>query len=143
MSAGFEVLHVDEVQTIPYDNPSDPDWKPLRHHLGVGAFGINAWVAKGAGEHVVERHDEAPDDGATAGHEEVYVLLRGSADFTVDGETFPATAGTVVFVRDPSLTRQAIAREPGTMVLAIGAPRGEAFSPSPWERRWLARAGVA
>jgi hypothetical protein len=143
--SGYAVLHLDDVPAIAYDEPDQPDWKPLRHHLGVGAFGINAWTAKAAGDHVIERHDEVPgpDDPTTAGHQEVYVVLRGGADFTVDDTTFPVTAGSVVFLQDPSLTREAVAREPGTTVLAIGAPQGEAFTPSPWELRWLERSGAA
>jgi tetratricopeptide (TPR) repeat protein len=43
-------------------------------------------------------------------------------------------AGTIVFVRDPTVKRKAVADEAGTRILAIGAKRGEAFVPSPWER---------
>jgi hypothetical protein len=141
--SGWRVLRLAESEPIPSDQPGVPDWTPLRHRLGVGAFGINAWTARAAGEPVVERHDELPGDCGTLGHEEVYLVLTGSADFTVDGERFPATAGTVVFLEDPSLVREAVAREPGTTVLAVGAPRGEAFTPSPWELRWLERSGAA
>jgi hypothetical protein len=36
----------------------------------------------------------------------------------------------------------AVATEAGTAVLAIGAARGEAFSPSPWEARSLREVGA-
>ena len=142
MSAGYETLRIDDVPLVAFDAPDEPDWRPLRHHLGVGAFGVNAWVAKAAGENVIERHDETPGDDDPAGHEELYVVLRGSADFTVGGDAFEVAAGSVVFVRDPALTREAVAREAGTTVLVVGAPRGEAFTPSAWEGRWLAKKGV-
>lgn len=54
--------------------------------------------------------------------------------FTVDGATSDAPAGTCIFVRDPAAKRKAVAEEEGTTVLAIGAPAGEAFTPSQWER---------
>jgi hypothetical protein len=139
---GYETLHIDDVPLVAFDEPEVPDWRPLRHRLGVGAFGVNAWVAKATGEQVIEPHDEKPGDGEPAGHEELYVVLRGSADFTVDGDSFEVHAGSVVFVRDPSLKREAVAREPGTTVLVVGAPPGEAFTPSEWEARWLAKKGV-
>lgn len=143
MSAGYETLHLDDVPLVAFDAPDEPHWKPLRHRLGVGAFGVNAWVAKAAGEHVIERHDEDPGDGGTAGHEELYVVLRGSAEFTVGDDSFPVRTGSIVFVRDSKLTRQAIAAEAGTTVLTVGAAPGQAFTPSEWEGRWLEQKGVA
>ena len=142
MSPGFVTAHLDAVPTLSFDSPDEPDWKPLRHHLGVGAFGVNAWVAAAAGDVVIERHDEAPEPGSSNGHEELYLVLRGSARFTVAGEEVDAPAGTLVFVADPALTRGAVATAPDTAVLAVGAARGVAFAPSPWEERWLRELGV-
>jgi quercetin dioxygenase-like cupin family protein len=140
---GLVSMHLDEVPTLHFDSPEEPDWKPLRHHLGVGAFGVNAWVAARAGELVIERHDEVPADSDPAGHEELYAVVRGAARFTVDGEDVEAPAGTLVFVSDPGLTREAVATADDTIVLAIGAARGVAFEPSPWEERTLREQGVA
>ncbi|MBM3677740.1 MAG: hypothetical protein FJW96_07635 [Actinobacteria bacterium] len=95
--------------------------------LGVRAFGVNAYTAD-AGEHVVEPHTEQ-----SLQHEEIYVVLAGSARFTLEGETLDAAAGTVVFVSDPSVRREARALENGTTVLAVGGKAGEAYSPSAWE----------
>ena len=92
------------------------------------AFGINAYSASAAGEHVVEEHSEA-----NLRHEEIYVVLTGHATFTLGGETLDAPAGTVVFIRDPDVKRGAVAVEAGTSVLAIGGKAGEAYSPSAWE----------
>jgi hypothetical protein len=141
MTSGVVTAHLDDVPTIVLDSDAEPDWKPLRHHLGIGAFGINAWVAPEAGDQAVERHDEAPEDGAANGHEELYVVLRGHARFTVGGEEIDAPEGTLVFIVDPALVREAIASEPGTTVLAIGAARGVAFEPSDWEQSCLRKAG--
>jgi hypothetical protein len=143
MSAGFVTAHLDAVPTLSFASADDPDWKPLRHHLGIGAFGVNAWIAAAPGEIVIERHDEVPDGGGAGAHEELYVVLRGSARFTVAGEEIDTPAGTLVFVADPALTRGAVATAPDTAVLAIGAARGVAFEPSPWEGRALRELGAA
>ena len=105
-------------------------WRPVRHTLGIEAFGINAYTAD-AGGVVVEEHDET---GAGAGHhEELYVVVTGRATFTVDGETINASPGTLVFLDDPKERRGAVAVEDGTTVLAIGGVRGQSFRVSPWE----------
>jgi hypothetical protein len=142
MTAGVATAHLDDIETLPFGSDAEPDWKPLRHHLGVGAFGVNAWVAAKAGDPAVERHDEAPADGEGPGHEELYVLLRGAARFTVGGEQIDARPGTLVFVSDPALTREAVATADDTVVLAIGAARGVVFEPSDWEQGWLRRLGA-
>jgi len=111
-------------------------WKPLRRPLGIRAFGVNAYWAEQAGDELIEEHDEL---GASAGgHEELYVVLRGSARFTVAGDEFDASAGTVVFVRDPAARRGAVATEDDTTALAVGGSPGEPYEVSPWE--WVAQA---
>lgn len=143
MSAGVVTAHIDAIETIPLNSPDVPDWKPLRHRLGVGAFGVNAWVAAKAGDRAVERHDETPSESGAAGHQELYVVLRGGARFTVAGEEIDAPAGTLVFVEDPALEREAFATADDTIVLAVGAAQGVAFAPSGWEARWLRELGIA
>lgn len=113
----------------------DPAWTPIRHLLGLGAFGVNAWHGDAVGDLVIEEHDE---EGL---HEELYVVLAGRATFVVDGTEHDAPTGTLVAVA-PSRTRVAHAAEAGTTVLAIGATPGEAFAPSDWEQRAVAGAGV-
>jgi tetratricopeptide (TPR) repeat protein len=80
---------------------------------------------------VVEEHDES--GSGAGGHEELYVVLRGRATFTIDGEAVDAPAGTLVFLRDPALRRVAFAEEDGTVVLAVGGEPGRAYEISPWE----------
>jgi hypothetical protein len=143
MSAAVVTAHLDDVPTLTFESDAEPDWKPLRHHLGIGAFGVNVWLAAAPGDQAIERHDEAPAEGSTNGHEELYVVMRGEARFTVDGEEIAAPAGTLVFIADPALVREAVATAPDTVVLAVGAARGVAFEPSDWEDRWLRKLGVA
>ena len=102
-------------------------WSPIRRELGIEAFGVNAWTVDEAGETVIQEHDES------SGHEELYVVVSGRATFTVDGDEIDAPAGTLVFVREPTLKRAAVAVESGTTVLAVGAKAGEAFRPMSWE----------
>jgi len=131
----FTVLHLDETDAIPVGEHAG-DWIPLRHLLDVRAFGINVWIARKAGDQAVERHDEIESDPTHPGQEELYVLLRGAARFTVGGESFDTRAGSVVFIRDPALLREAVALEDDTATLSIGGRRG-AFEVSEWEGRWL------
>jgi tetratricopeptide (TPR) repeat protein len=117
----YRVVRIDDVEEIN-------GWIPLRRHLGVGAFGVNAWRPQSDGEKIIGEHDEA-----TTGHEELYVVTEGRATFTVDGEEIDAPAGTLVFVRDPALKRAAGAREPGTTILTVGGKPGEAYTSLAWE----------
>lgn len=130
MSETFRVATLAEMELAPVADA--PRWAIVRHHLGIKAFGINAWTADGAGKEIIGEHDEV---GPRAGkHEEVYLVLSGRATFTVDGEEIDAPVGTFVFVRDPAARRKAVAAEPETTVLAVGARPGEVFTPSQWER---------
>jgi tetratricopeptide (TPR) repeat protein len=131
--SGWELTHVDDLDEIPV---AGVVWRPIRRKLGVRAFGVNAYTAEHVGAPIIEEHDEQ-GDGA-GGHEELYVVLRGRATFTLGGETRDAPAGTLVFVRDPAVRRAAIAEEEGTVVLAVGGEPGEAYEVSPWEHYFAA-----
>jgi hypothetical protein len=120
-----QTLRLDEIEGIPVFGTLM--WKPVRKTLGVTAFGINAYTAANAGDEVVEEHTEEQ-----LGHEEIYVVLSGHATFTVDGKEVEAPAGTLVYLDDVSERRQAIAKEAGTTVLAIGGVPGK-HEPSAWE----------
>jgi tetratricopeptide (TPR) repeat protein len=129
MTDGYAIARLEEIEIPALVNT--PRWSPIRGHFDIRSFGVNAWTAN-AGEDVISEHDEVT--GGAAGHEELYVVVSGKATFTVDGETVDGPAGTIVFVRDPSTKRKAVADEEGTTVLAVGGKRGEAFVPSNWER---------
>jgi quercetin dioxygenase-like cupin family protein len=134
MPPGARVIRIDEVEALPVLG-GELLWHPLRHELGISAFGINAYTAAKAGELVVEEHTEE-----SLGHEEVYVVLSGRATFTLDGEQFDAPAGTVVHLSDPKVRRVARAEQDDTRVLAVGAKPGVAYEPSPWEPAFRAEA---
>lgn len=127
--SGWEVAHLDSLDEIPVDE--GVVWRPLRRQFDIRAFGINAYTSEAVGRHIVERHDEL--GSGASGHEELYVVVRGRATFTVAGESIDAPAGTMVFVRDPALERFAVAEEEGTLVLAVGGEAGSAYAVSAWE----------
>jgi hypothetical protein len=129
-------LHIRDIDPIPILHGT-VQWRPVRKTLGVRAFGINAYSGEKTGDQVIEEHDELGGGGGA--HEELYVVLEGRATFTIDGEQFDATAGTMVFLPDPSSKRVAYAAEPETTVLAIGGPVGRAFAVSPWETSFEAQ----
>jgi mannose-6-phosphate isomerase-like protein (cupin superfamily) len=124
------VVHLDELDAIP--GPGTLTWHPVRAHLGIRAFGCNAYSAQRVGDDVVEPHTESPQ----LAHEELYFVARGTARFTIDDETFDAPEGTYVFIPDTASHRHAVAAEPQTTVLTFGGP--PTFTPSAWE--WFFRA---
>jgi len=99
---------------------------PVREHLGIHAFGINAYAAGEDGT-LIGEHDESG-----SGQEELYIVLEGNATFELDGDTVDAPAGTFVFV-GPEVRRKATGD--GT-VLAVGATPGEAYQGIDWGEAW-------
>jgi tetratricopeptide (TPR) repeat protein len=133
LTAGWEAVHLDELDAIPV---AGVVWHPVRRRLGIRAFGINAYTAEKVGSHVIEEHDEMSSGAGR--HEEAYVVVRGRATFTIGGETKDASAGTIVFIRDPALKRSAVAEEEDTLVLAIGGDPEHVYEVSPWEHYFAA-----
>lgn len=123
-AVSYRVATVGELHDIAYRE--DTHMRPVRHHLGITAFGTNAWTAANEGDRLMPEHQE--DEGS----EELYVVLRGRARFEIDGDTVDAPEGTLVFVR-PQVNRTAFADEPGTTVLAIGSTVGKAYEAGGWE----------
>ncbi len=130
------IVALDEIPRA--SEPCDPslDWRPVRDHLGIGAFGVNAFLGAAVGDRVVERHDES------GGHEELYVVVRGAARFAIDGEQHDVPAGSVALVA-PGSTREAFATAPDTAVLVVGGVPGKPFTVSDWEARQLKASGRA
>ena len=120
------MTRIDELERYPIEGQEGLTMRPVRRHFDIQAFGVNAYTADEAGQRVVEEHREE------GGHEELYVVVSGRATFMLDGEEHDAPAGTLVHC-PPGTLRGAMAAEPGTTVLGIGAKPGEVFKPSGWE----------
>jgi tetratricopeptide (TPR) repeat protein len=122
--SGYAVTLLEEIDEL--DDGRCP-WRPVRHHLGISAFGINAWTARDVGDRIINEHDESDD-----GSEELYLVTGGRAVFELDGERLDAPAGMLVFVRS-GVKRTAFAEEPGTTIVAVGGVPGKAYEPVGWE----------
>ncbi len=127
----YELAHVDDLEAIPVSHGLL--WRPVRKRFDVRAFGVNAYTSEEVGTQVVEEHTESQ-----LGHEEIYLVLRGSATFTLDGEDVEVAAGSLVHIPDPEVRRVAISREPETTVLALGGKPGEPYDVSAWEAMFAA-----
>jgi tetratricopeptide (TPR) repeat protein len=119
----YAVAQLDEIEEM---SDGRSPWRPVRHHFGITAFGVNAWTGHDAGDRIINEHDEADED------EELYLVLRGQAVFELDGDRVDAPAGTLVFAR-PGVKRTAFAEEPETTILALGGTPGKAYEPDGWE----------
>jgi len=128
----FETVHISEIAPGWEPRRGFEEWRPVRHRLGIRAFGVNAWIGRNAGDRVIEDHTE---EGT--GHEELYVVIAGRATFVIGDQRVDAPPGTFLFIRDAGIRRVAHAEEAGTTILAVGASRGEAFEVSAWEHREL------
>jgi quercetin dioxygenase-like cupin family protein len=118
-TAKWHVARLDDIERRGRDIP-------VREHLGIHAFGVNAYTTGEDGT-LISEHDESG-----TGQEELYLVLDGRATFEIDGETIDAPAGTLVYV-GPDSRRKATGD--GT-VLAVGATPGEAYQAVDWGEAW-------
>jgi tetratricopeptide (TPR) repeat protein len=137
MDEKFTVTRIDDLERVPLEHAQ---WRPIRRALGVTGFGINAYTAAKAGEEVIEPHDET--SAGAGGHEELYLIVSGAADFTIDGERVAAPAGSLILV-GVATHRVAIATEDETTVLVIGGVPGSALPVSPFEYWYAAQTPYA
>jgi tetratricopeptide (TPR) repeat protein len=124
VSKGYEILDLGDVEPAPYHQRDGQKLLPIQSLTGYRAAGINGWIGD-PGEGLVPEHAEDSDN------EELYVVVRGRARFTVDGKDVDAPAGTLLHVL-PGENRVAVSEEPGTTVVAIGATIGEPFVTQGW-----------
>ena len=118
-TAKWHVARLDDIERRGRDIP-------VREHLGIHAFGVNAYTTGEDGT-LISEHDESG-----TGQEELYLVLDGRATFEIDGETIDAPAGTLVYV-GPDSRRKATGD--GT-VLALGGTPGEAYQGVDWGEAW-------
>jgi tetratricopeptide (TPR) repeat protein len=123
--AGYAVAHLDEIEEFA---DAGCHYRPIRHHLGITAFGATAWTAHTAGDLVIDEHDE---DDCTA-DQELFLVLRGHAVFELDGDRVDAPAGTLVFA-PPRTRRKAFAKQEGTTIILLEGTPGKAYDACGWE----------
>jgi hypothetical protein len=117
--SNWQVARLDDIERRGRDIP-------VREHLGIHAFGANAYTPSEDGT-LIGEHDES-----ASGQEELYIVLDGQATFEIDGETVDAPAGTFVSVQ-PESRRKATGE--GT-ILALGATPGAAYEAIDWGDAW-------
>jgi hypothetical protein len=115
----WRAAHLDDIERRGRD-------LPVREHLRIQAFGVNAYEPGEDGT-LIGEHDESG-----SGQQELYIVLDGNATFEIDGETVDAPAGTLVSV-EPESKRKATGD--GT-VLVVGATPGEAYQGIDWGEAW-------
>ena len=98
---GWKAIALDEVEAVPWRG-TELVWHPVRSALGTRIVGMGGYTAERVGQVVIEGHTESEDG---LGHEEVYVVLRGRATFTLDDTEVDAPAGTLLVVDDPGVYR--------------------------------------
>jgi quercetin dioxygenase-like cupin family protein len=98
-------------------------FRPARQALGVQSWGMSVLELDPHCTGYPE-HDHAND-----GHEEVYLVLRGSVVLCSGGAERRLGEGDFVRV-SPDTTRKFVTREDGAMLLAFGGPPGSPYSPS-------------
>jgi hypothetical protein len=118
----YNVIHIDEIDRASY---LGSNLIPVRYTLGFGAAGTSAWEADTGGQ-LIPPHTE------DAGSEEMYVVMRGRATFTVGEEKADVPVGAIVHV-PPEVFRTAEAAEDGTVVLAVGGRIGQPFRGGNWD----------
>jgi len=93
-----------------------------RASLGVTSFGMQV-------EEFPPDFDQYPEHSHDDdGQEEVYVVLRGSAEIEIDGERVPVDPETIVRV-GPGVSRRIYPGPQGVRMLALGGVPGAAYQP--------------
>ena len=114
--------------TVKHDDELERDygkWVLVRRSLDVRSFGINA-VDLPPGEAIPE-HDESGRD-----HEELFLVLEGTATLVADGAEHPLREGSYARL-DPPVTRTV--RNDGdatARVLIVSAPVSSGYEPLEW-----------
>lgn len=113
--ADYTVKKVDDMEAV-----FGGAFKRARAELGVSAFGMQVID-------MPPRADQYPEhDHAETGQEEVFVILRGSAEIDIDGEKVALDPETMVRV-GPAAKRKITPGDEGARVLALGGPPGQVY----------------
>jgi mannose-6-phosphate isomerase-like protein (cupin superfamily) len=106
--SSYQAKAIDEMETIHQGLV-----KLAGAELGIRCFGMQV-LDFPAGFTEYPEHDHAED-----GQEEVYAVLRGHADFVIDGESVAVVAGEIIRV-DAGSRRTLSPGPDGVRILAVG-----------------------
>ena len=115
--ADYTTKRIDDMEAI-----FGGGFKRARAELGVEAFGMQVIDMPPNFEGYPEH------DHAESAQEEVFVVLRGSADVDVDGERVSIDPDTFIRV-GPAARRKIYPGADGVRLLALGGTPGRAFEP--------------
>jgi mannose-6-phosphate isomerase-like protein (cupin superfamily) len=115
-SMSYTVKTIDELESIHHGAV-----KLAGAELGIRSFGMQV-LDFPAGFSEYPEHDHAED-----GQEEVYVVLRGQADFVIDGEEVTISQGEMLKVDAASKRKLQPGQDGGVRVLAIGCTPGATY----------------
>lgn len=121
---GITKLTIDQIPAYEGEHAIEGiQFRAAASAIGVSSWGMNVLdLAPGCDGHPEHAH---PD-----GHEEVYVILKGSIELIIDGDSRERiNAGEMVRVA-PEKKRKLVAGEEGARVLALGGTPGKAYQPS-------------
>ena len=113
--SGYTVKRIDEM-----DAAFGGGMRLARAALGVSSFGMQI-------EEFPPNFDQYPEHSHDEdGQEEVYIVLRGSAEMEVEGERIALDAETIVRV-GPGVTRRVFGGPDGVRLLVLGGVPGAAY----------------
>ena len=112
---GYTVKPIDDMETV-----NDGIVKLAGAELGVESFGIQVF------DFPPEFPDYPEHDHAREGMEEIYIVLRGSAEFEIDGERVPLDRERMIRVAAGS-RRKLLPGPDGVRILAIGSSPGRPY----------------
>jgi mannose-6-phosphate isomerase-like protein (cupin superfamily) len=115
--SSYTVKRIDEMDTA-----FGGGMRLARAALGVTSFGMQV-------EEFPPDFDRYPEHSHDEdGQEEVYIVLRGSAEIEIEGERVPLDPETIVRVA-PTASRRIFPGPQGVRILALGAVPGAAYQP--------------
>lgn len=122
-SQGWKMADVHNVP--PMEASFTKGWHSLRWYFDIQGFGVNAFT-RNKGEWLTKEHDEKD-----TGQQELFIIMEGKAEFTINGKKVLAPAGTIIEI-EPEVKRSADALATPTTMLIIGAPAGKKYLPASW-----------
>lgn len=115
--ADYTVKKIDELEAI-----FGGSFRRARGELGVSSFGMQIMDFP-------PNNDRYPEHDHAGGQEEVYLVLNGAADITIDGETVHLDPNSIIRVGSEA-KRKIVTGDEGARILALGGTPGEPFEPA-------------